>query len=63
MTTVQNSTGFMIACPNCKEHTIPCSHADGLLSDWCDSCNKSIFDTNLIDADWAAQQMEDNREL
>jgi hypothetical protein len=42
--TVQNSTGYMLACPNCKEHTIPCSHTDGLLSDWCDTCNMSIFD-------------------
>jgi len=60
---VKKQTGYMVACPNCKEETIPCSYEDGLLSDWCDSCNKSIFDWyNSIDPDHAAQQMEDNRE-
>lgn len=60
---VKKQTGYMVACPNCKEETIPCSYEDGLLSDWCDSCNKSIFDWyNSIDPDYAAQQMEDNRE-
>lgn len=43
--------GEMIACPNCKEHTIPFSYEAGLLSDWCDSCNKSIFDNSNDDDD------------
>lgn len=41
---VKNQTGYMLPCPNCKEETIACSYTDGLLTDWCDSCNKSIFD-------------------
>ena len=50
---------YTLPCPNCNE-PLPCSHTDGLLTDWCDSCNRSIFDT--VDPDYAAQQMEDNRE-
>lgn len=62
---VKKQTGYMVACPNCKEETIPCSYEDGLLSDWCDSCNKSIFDDShsWIDPDHAAQEIETNREL
>ena len=61
---VKNPIGYMAACPNCKELTIPVSHEAGVLSDWCDSCNKSIFDDySSIDPDHAAQEMEDNREL
>ena len=37
-------TDYMLPCPNCKQPTIPASNQDGLLSDWCDSCDKSIFD-------------------
>jgi len=60
---VKNQTGYMLPCPNCKEETIACSYTDGLLTDWCDSCNKSIFDDcSWIDPDYASQQMEDNRE-
>ena len=56
--------GYMLACPNCKQLTLPCSHEAGLLTDWCDACDKSIFDDySFIDPDYAAQQMEDNREL
>lgn len=57
--------GYMVACPNCKQDTIPFTYEAGLLSDWCDACDKSIFDDSpsSIDPDWAAQQMEDNREL
>ena len=54
---------YMAQCPNCKQFTIPGSNRDGLLSDWCDSCDRSIFDDySSVDPDHAAQQMEDNRE-
>jgi hypothetical protein len=62
---MQNNDIYMLPCPNCKQPTIESSHTNGLLTDWCDSCNKSIFDDghSWIDPDYAAQQMEDNREL
>jgi hypothetical protein len=56
--------GYMVACPNCNQPTIPYSYEAGLLSDWCGACDKSIFDDcSSVDPDYAAQQMEDNREL
>jgi len=58
--------GYMMPCPNCQQPTIPVSYEAGMLSDWCDACNKSVFDDScysLIDPDHAAQEMEDNREL
>ena len=36
--------GYMLPCPNCGQRTLPCSHEAGLLTDWCDACDKSIFD-------------------
>jgi hypothetical protein len=55
--------GEMVQCPNCKQHTIPYSYEAGLLSDWCDSCDKSIFDDySSVDPDHAAQELENNRE-
>jgi hypothetical protein len=56
-------TMYMLPCPNCNQPTLLCSNEVGLLTDWCDSCNKSIFDYSPVDPDYAAQQMEDNREL
>ena len=41
--------GYMLPCPNCSQPTIPCSYEDGILSDWCDSCDTSIFDTSKDD--------------
>jgi hypothetical protein len=38
----------MLPCPNCRQLTLPCSDEAGLLTDWCDSCDKSIFD-NYVD--------------
>lgn len=40
--------GYMLPCPNCRQLTLPCSDEAGLLTDWCDSCDKSIFD-NYVD--------------
>ena len=60
---IMQQPDYMAQCPNCKQFTIPASNQDGLLSDWCDSCDKSIFDDySIVDPDYAAQQMEDNRE-
>jgi hypothetical protein len=60
---MQNNDIYMLSCPNCKQPTIQCSHTNGLLTDWCDSCNKSIFDYSSVDPDHAAQELETNREL
>lgn len=65
---IMQQPDYMAQCPNCKQFTIPASDQDGLLSDWCDSCDTSIFDDSdfhnyLLDPDYAAQQLEDNREL
>jgi hypothetical protein len=43
---MQNNDIYMLPCPNCKQPTIQSSHTNGLLTDWCDSCNTSIFDTS-----------------
>lgn len=40
---MQNNDIYMINCPNCKQPTIECSNEDGLLTDWCDKCDTSIF--------------------
>ena len=44
--------GYMVQCPNCKQPTIPYSYEAGLLSDWCDACDKSIFDDSPNEADY-----------
>ena len=35
--------GYMLPCPNCRQLTLPCSDEAGLLTDWCDACDTSIF--------------------
>ena len=40
--------GYMLPCPNCKQLTILCSDEAGLLTDWCDSCDKSIFENDDV---------------
>ena len=41
-----NQTSYMLPCPNCKELSLPCTDEDGLLTDWCDACDTSIFATS-----------------
>jgi hypothetical protein len=44
-----NQSSYMLPCPNCKKLSLPCTNDDGLLTDWCDACDKSIFERTAED--------------
>lgn len=54
--------GKMIQCPNCKQDTLPFSFEAGLLTDWCDACDTSIFDehyesNNPTPSDFSSEEL------